>query len=159
MRHFTLSIMLITGLAAAAMPVYAQDDRGAEVSAGYMNIGGSMHGWNVQVSKPFTPQWSLMGEINGARARDCEDCEPMYRDISALGGVRQVAAQFTRLAVVATARGRVRECSSAPSFGLGVNGDTSLPRPYRYRCCHRSRLACRRCAPTPSGRCCRRWVS
>lgn len=72
----------------AAGSASAQDDRFAEVSAGYLNVGGLMHGWSVEVSKPFTPQWALVGEVNRARGRDCQGCDPTYNDTSVLGGVR-----------------------------------------------------------------------
>jgi hypothetical protein len=47
-----------------------------------------MHGWSVDVSKAITPRVGAVLEVNRSIGADCSGCEPVYRDLSVLGGVR-----------------------------------------------------------------------
>ena len=87
-RHASVVVVMLLGWLVTSVPVFAQDDVSAEVSAGYLNVSGSMHGWSVQASKLFAPNWALVGEVAGARGRDCVDCDPAFNDVAVLGGIR-----------------------------------------------------------------------
>ena len=79
-------IVAATGLAAA--PAFAQDVSQADVAVGYVNIGGTMKGVNVQATFPLTEHWNLVGEFNRASGADCSGCDPEFRDTSMLAGVQ-----------------------------------------------------------------------
>ena len=60
-----------------------------DVSAGYLNVSNSMHGWNAQVSAKRTRRMSLVGEVNGSYGSDCGCGDNItYSDVSGLAGVR-----------------------------------------------------------------------
>lgn len=83
-----------TGIVAAAVFVVAISSASAQslhetdVSAGYLTLGGSMHGGSIQLTVPVTERWNIVGEFDASRGRDCSGCEPAYRDFAGLGGVR-----------------------------------------------------------------------
>ena len=84
---------VVTALVAAAFgwlasAASAQDVRQPEVSIGYLNVGGTMHGSNVQVFKSISTHVGLVGEFDWSKGRDCSDCDPVYRDMAGLGGLR-----------------------------------------------------------------------
>lgn len=86
------SPLLVMGLIAAgsgwlATSASAQDMR-PEVSVGYLNVMGTMHGGNAQVLLPLGHRFGLVGEFDMSKGRDCRDCDPVYRDKAGLGGVR-----------------------------------------------------------------------
>jgi hypothetical protein len=59
-----------------------------DVSAGYLNVGGTMHGANVQLAAHVSDRVRLVGEFNTSRGTDCDICQPEYRDKSWLAGAR-----------------------------------------------------------------------
>lgn len=87
-RYLTMGAMMTTGLMVAISPASAQDARQTDLSVGYLNVSGSMQGGNVQMSVQMTRRWSLVGEFDGSYGRDCSGCDPDYRDLAGLGGVR-----------------------------------------------------------------------
>lgn len=97
----TLSIGLVAAAAAvAARPASAQTLTQASsnigVSAGVLTTG-TMQGATFQVHAPLTPRFSVVGEVNRSRGRDCDDCGPVYNDTSVLAGVRVGAAKPRRV--------------------------------------------------------------
>ena len=78
----TFSVTLLSS------PAFAQDVRQTDVSAGYLNVNGSMHGWNVQLTAPVSSRWSLIAELDGSRGHDPGSDDYTYRDFAFLGGVR-----------------------------------------------------------------------
>ena len=67
----------------------AQDVRQPDMSIGYLNVMGTMHGGNAQVALPLSPHVGLVGEFDMSKGRDCGDCnDHVYHDMAALGGVR-----------------------------------------------------------------------
>lgn len=81
-------IVAMTGLAAAVSPASAQNVQQVDLSAGYLNVNGSMHGVNAQVSAQISRRWSLVGEFDRSSGQDCQGCDPTYHDLAGLGGVR-----------------------------------------------------------------------
>ena len=81
-------IVAAIGFAVAISPALAQNVRQVDLSVGYLHVNRSMHGANVQVSAPMTRRWSVVGEFAGAFGPDCAGCDPNYRDLAGLGGVR-----------------------------------------------------------------------
>ena len=84
-------IVVTIGVIVAAAPASAQAVRQLDLSAGYLNVNGSMHGVNVHMSTGITRGWSLVGEFDGSHGEDPEcsvGCGPNYRDEALLGGVR-----------------------------------------------------------------------
>src|SRR5262245_37678740 len=83
-RHvmMTLAVVLIS------MPALAQSERPLDLSASYLTVGGTMHGWSADVSQAITPRVGVVLEVNRSIGADCAGCEPVYRDLSVLGGVR-----------------------------------------------------------------------
>ena len=75
------------GFIIVARPASAQDSHQTDVSTGNV-YAGSMNGWYIQLSAPMTRRWSLVGQLDGSYGPDCSDCEPNYRDLAGLGGVR-----------------------------------------------------------------------
>jgi hypothetical protein len=61
-------ITLVTAItfAAAASTASAQIDRQVDLSAGYLNVSGSMHGGTLQTSIEMAPGRSFVGEFNAA---------------------------------------------------------------------------------------------
>jgi hypothetical protein len=84
------------GFTGAATSLSAQDVDHVDVAVGYVNVGGSMHGVDVQVSKPLTPRWSFVADFDRSVGPDCSGCEPTYRDFAGFGGVRQTWHPTTR---------------------------------------------------------------
>jgi hypothetical protein len=80
--------LAVATLALIAAPAFAQTDRPVELSAAYLNVGGTMHGWSAQVSKDLTTRLAVLFEVDRSRGADCGGCEPVYRDLGILGGVR-----------------------------------------------------------------------
>lgn len=66
----------------------AQDIRQPEMAVGYLNVLGTMHGGNAQVVFPLGPRLGFVGEFDMSKGRDCSGCDPVYRDMAALVGVR-----------------------------------------------------------------------
>ena len=93
----TMSIFAAIGFAVAVSTASAQGLRETDVSVGYLNLGGSMQGGNVQLTAPITERWSVVGEFDASSGRDCSGCEPDYRDVAGLGGVRYVWRPSVRL--------------------------------------------------------------
>ena len=79
--------LIAAGTASRATAASAQDMR-PEVSVGYLNVMGTMHGGNAQVLLPLDHRFGLVGEFDMSKGRDCGDCDPLYRDKAGLGGVR-----------------------------------------------------------------------
>ena len=79
---------IVAALGLAAATAFAQDVSQADVAVGYVNIGGTMKGVNVQATFPLTEHWNLVGEFNRASGADCSGCDPEFRDTSILAGVR-----------------------------------------------------------------------
>ena len=88
MRGVIVGAMLVTGLAVAVMPASAQDTRQIDLSAGYLNVNRSMHGANIQVSRPISRHWVMVGELNTSLGSDPRDDDYVYRDLAGLAGVR-----------------------------------------------------------------------
>jgi hypothetical protein len=80
-------LALAIGLSIAATPASAQMAKEIDLSAGYLTTG-SMHGGNMQIAAELTRHWSLIGEVDLSQGRDCAGCDPVYRDLAGLGGVR-----------------------------------------------------------------------
>lgn len=83
-RCLTVTIVL----ALIAMPAFAQGQGPVEISASYLNVGGTMHGWSADVSKMVTPHLTVLLEVDQSNGADCRGCEPVYHDLAVLGGVR-----------------------------------------------------------------------
>src|SRR5688572_1183189 len=96
-RFLAVGVMTTTGLAVAVSTASAQDARQTDLSVGYLNVIGSMHGGNVQVTTQISRRWSLVGEFDASTGRDCGGCEPVYRDLAGLGGVRYGWRPTTRV--------------------------------------------------------------
>ena len=92
----TRIFLTVATLALIAAPAFAQTDRAVEVSAGYLNVGGHMHGWSLQVSKDLTSRFAVLFEVDRSRGADCSGCEPIYRDLGVLGGVRYTWRRHSR---------------------------------------------------------------
>ena len=84
----TRQVMITFVLVLMSMPAFAQRERPLDLSASYLTVGGTMHGWSVDVSKAITPRVGAVLEVNRSIGADCSGCEPVYRDLSVLGGVR-----------------------------------------------------------------------
>ena len=66
----------------------AQSDTAIELGGGFLNVMGTMNGGNAQVGGRLNDRWTLVGEVNLAKGRECRDCEHVFKDVSALAGVR-----------------------------------------------------------------------
>ena len=66
----------------------AQSDTAIELGGGFLNVMGTMNGGNAQVGLRLNDRWTLVGEVNAAKGRDCRDCDQLFKDVSALAGVR-----------------------------------------------------------------------
>ncbi len=82
------SLLLAVVVTAAAAPAAAQAIRHVDVSAGYLNVSGTMHGANVQLGAAVSDHVRIVGEFNASQGKDCAICDPEYRDRSWLVGPR-----------------------------------------------------------------------
>ena len=82
------STMMTMVLVLASTSAFAQGERPFEVAGGYLNVGGTMHGWSANVSKAITPHLAVLFEVDRSTGADCAGCEPVYHDLGMLGGVR-----------------------------------------------------------------------
>lgn len=80
--------VVAAGWALAGSPASAQTTRQIDVSGGYLNVMGSMHGGNAQVDVELSRRWSFVGEFDWSRGRDCTGCDPAYTDVAGLVGAR-----------------------------------------------------------------------
>jgi hypothetical protein len=80
--------MLMLVVVLTSVPAFAQSERPIELSASYINVMGTMHGWSAEVSKTLTPHLAVLLEVDRSTGTDCAGCEPVYHDLGVLGGVR-----------------------------------------------------------------------
>jgi hypothetical protein len=80
--------VFLGALLVTAPTALAQEAGWIELTAGYLNVNGTMHGADLQISLDATRRWTIVGEVAGAYGPDCGGCEPDFRDVAALGGVR-----------------------------------------------------------------------
>jgi len=59
LRYIT-AVTLTAIMAGFASPALAQDDRQTDVTVGYLNVMGSMHGTAIQVSRQLTARWVVL---------------------------------------------------------------------------------------------------
>jgi hypothetical protein len=83
-RHLITAIVF--GLTSTS--AFAQSERPVELSASYLTMGGTMHGWSAEASKVLTPHVAVLFEVDRLTGADCAGCEPVYHDLGLLGGVR-----------------------------------------------------------------------
>ena len=90
MRNHSLVWGVLVGfcLVSAARTASAQSDTAVEIGGGFLNIMVTMNGGNAQVGLRLNDRWTLVGEVNAAKGRDCRDCDQLFKDVSALAGVR-----------------------------------------------------------------------
>lgn len=81
-------VTLLTGLTLSASPVFGQNVSPADVSVGVLTVNGTMFGVNVQVTKPLSGNWSLVGEVDWSRGSDPGDDSYIFQDVAGLGGFR-----------------------------------------------------------------------
>lgn len=93
----TRILIMVTILTLVAGPAFAQSDRPVEISAGYLSVGGTLRGWSAQIGKDITPGLAILFEVDRSRGADCADCQPVYRDLGVLGGVRYSWRRRSRL--------------------------------------------------------------
>ena len=72
----------------AVSPATAQTTNHIDVSGGYLNVLGSMHGGNAQVNAELNRRWSFVGEVDWSRGGDCAGCDPVFTDLAGLAGAR-----------------------------------------------------------------------
>lgn len=129
----TVRPALLCGIAIfalTAVPVFAQSDRAVEISAGYLNVMGTMHGWNAQVSTDLTPRLSVLFEVDHSRGADCRDCQPTYRDLGVLGGIRYSWWRGSRFAPSWQLLGGVLHSKSEPYYADVIFGPPSYEESY-----------------------------
>jgi hypothetical protein len=85
---FIAFVLASVAAVARVGPVSAQTVRTVDLSAGYLNVSGSMHGANAQLTAAVSDRVRVLGELNTSRGTDCALCEPKYRDTSWLAGAR-----------------------------------------------------------------------
>src|SRR5262245_22786392 len=84
----TCILAFVAAVALGSSTAAAQTGKQIDVSAGYLQISPSMRGGNAQVAFEMTRRWSLIGEGNWSKGRDCSHCDPVYTDVAVLAGVR-----------------------------------------------------------------------
>jgi hypothetical protein len=117
-------------LALGAVPAFAQVDRPVEISAGYLNVGESMHGWTAQVSKDVTPHLAVLFEVSRLHGADCQECQPVYNDLGVLGGVRYSWRRASRLVPSWQILGGVLHSKSEPYYADLIFGPPSYEESY-----------------------------
>jgi hypothetical protein len=91
MMSMRVRTLLALGALALAVPpssASAQDDRQTDVSAGYLNVQRTMHGWYAQLSTEVTRHFGFVAQVDGSYGPDSPGEEPDYRDHAFLGGAR-----------------------------------------------------------------------
>lgn len=86
-RRFIAAAVIAAGCTFAASAARAQTKQ-VDVSGGYLTVMGSMHGGNAQVDAELNRRWSLVGEFDWSRGRDCAGCDPIFTDLAGLVGAR-----------------------------------------------------------------------
>ena len=81
-------VVMVLGMLGAAKPATAQTSLGNDLSSGYLNVGGSMNGMNVQFTSQMTRHLSFVGEVDWSRGPDPDSIHPIYHDVAGLGGLR-----------------------------------------------------------------------
>ena len=124
LRQTTIRTMFTTLTAAyalilAAGTAHAQESRQTDVSDGYLNVSGSMHGWVVALSTERTNHWGLVAQVDRTTGADCGDCEPEFHDLAVLGGVRYSWHSTPRI---------------IPFWHVLAGGLHSVAQPYSYEC-------------------------
>jgi hypothetical protein len=111
-------------MAGLASPALAQDDRQTDVTVGYLNVNGSMHGTTIQVSRQLTARWTVVGEFDASHGPDPGEDDSTYTDFAALIGMRQQwrwGARFTPFwqllggGLFSNGEGRTCSCGQAVS--------------------------------------------
>ena len=86
-RGFLATAVVAVGCLVAGSPASAQTKQ-IDVSGGYLNVMGSMHGGHAQVDAELNRRWSFVGEFDWSRGRDCAGCDPVFNDVAGLAGAR-----------------------------------------------------------------------
>ena len=81
-------MVMTLGFAVLIAPAFPQNIGQVDLSMSYLNVSGSMHGASVQMSVPISRRWSVVGEFDWASGRDCAGCDPIFRDLAGLAGIR-----------------------------------------------------------------------
>lgn len=83
---FKVTVLMLVVLV-IGRPARAQSQQN-DVSSGYLNVSGSMHGMSVQLSSQRTRRLSLVGQIDWSRGPDPDSTRPIYHDVGGLAGIR-----------------------------------------------------------------------
>ena len=69
-RLFTVTLIVTIGVTVAASGASAQTTPQVDVSVGYLNVAGTMHGWYFQPSVEVGPHWGLVAEFDKSSGPD-----------------------------------------------------------------------------------------
>ena len=85
------ALRLLVGVALLwpSAPALGQTLEGqTNLMAGYVNVNGQMHGGLVQIDRQSRGHIGYFAEFNVVSGPDCSRCQPKYRDLTAVGGIR-----------------------------------------------------------------------
>jgi hypothetical protein len=117
--------MMAIVLLLTSTPAFAQTPRPIEIGGSYLTVGGTMHGWSVDVSKWLTPHLAVVLEVDRSVGADCRGCEPVYHDRAVLGGARFSWLRAGRLTPSVQVLGGVLQSRSDPYYADLIFGPPS----------------------------------